>query len=91
MQDCAKGIPLLSLASLKPGQQARVASVNTEDLFGRRLRDLGFVPGSRVYVRRQAPLKDPMEYEIRNSRVCLRRKEAQSILVQLLAVDPVTA
>jgi Fe2+ transport system protein FeoA len=48
---------------------------------GRRLLDLGFTPGSRVRVVRRAPLGDPVEYELRGSRICLRRSEAERIRV----------
>jgi Fe2+ transport system protein FeoA len=48
---------------------------------GRRLLDLGFTPGSRLRVVRRAPLGDPVEYELRGSRICLRRGEAERIRV----------
>ncbi len=50
---------------------------------GRRLRDLGFVPGSRVTVERRAPLGDPTVYEVRSTRLALRREAAR-----LIRVDP---
>jgi Fe2+ transport system protein FeoA len=44
--------------------------------------DLGFVPNSRVRVLRRAPLGDPVEYELRGYRICLRDSEARAIRVK---------
>lgn len=76
---------LIPLTHLEPGQTARIASVDTEHRFHHRLADLGFVPGSEICVLRKAPLKDPIEYEVRNCRVCLRRSEAGCIYVFMQA------
>jgi len=73
----------LSLADLAPGSAARVAAVDPQSPIGRRLLDLGFVPGTEVRVVRRAPLGDPVEYELRGYRVCLRRSEALRIRVEL--------
>ena len=48
-----------------------------------RLRELGFVPGTPVSVVRNAPLRDPVEVELRGYRICLRRSE----LATLCAAD----
>ena len=70
-----------TLADLEPGAGARVASVDSAGALGRRLLDLGFVPGTEVRVVRRAPLGDPVEYELRGYRLCLRRSEALRIRV----------
>jgi len=74
--------PALSLADLEPGADARVEGVEAGTPIGRRLQDLGFVPGTPVRVLRRAPLGDPVEYELRGYRLCLRRTEARRIRVQ---------
>ena len=72
----------VSLADLAPGALARVLAVEGDnEPVGRRLLDLGFTRGSRIRVVRRAPLGDPVEYELRGSRICLRRREAQRIRV----------
>jgi ferrous iron transport protein A len=73
----------LCLADVPPGSAARVAAVDAQSPIGRRLLDLGFVPGTLVQVVRRAPLGDPVEYELRGYRVCLRRSEALRIGVEL--------
>ncbi len=70
-----------TLADVQPGAGARVAAVDGSTAVGRRLLDLGFVPGTDVRVVRRAPLGDPVEYELRGYRVCLRRAEALRIHV----------
>jgi Fe2+ transport system protein FeoA len=51
---------------------------------GRRLREVGFVPGTVVRVERRAPLGDPTVYFVRSTRFALRRAGAE-----LVDVDPV--
>ena len=70
-----------TLADLEPAACARVAAVDGGSALGRRLLDLGFVPGTEVRVVRRAPLGDPVEYELRGYRLCLRRAEALRIHV----------
>lgn len=80
-QECA-------LTALAPDQTGQVIAVDTEDARGRRLLDLGFLPGTSLRVVRRAPLGDPVVYELRGYRVCLRREDAQRVRVR---VDPVAA
>jgi ferrous iron transport protein A len=75
-------VAAVALADLEPGAGARVESVDPGSAIGRRLLDLGFVPGTEVRVVRRAPLGDPVEYELRGYRLCLRRSEALQIRVQ---------
>ncbi len=49
---------------------------------GQRLLDLGFVPETRIRVVRRAPLGDPVLYDLRGTRLCLRRSEAAIIRVR---------
>ena len=73
----------LSLAELEPGCRAVVESVDGDGAIGRRLLDLGFVPGTELCMVRRAPLGDPAEYELRGMRLCLRRTEAARIRVRV--------
>jgi ferrous iron transport protein A len=71
----------VSLADLEPGVRGRVAAVDRSGPEGERLLDLGFVPGTAVAVIKRAPLRDPVVYELRGYRICLRRSEARRIRV----------
>jgi Fe2+ transport system protein FeoA len=73
---------LVELASLRPGEVGIVARVEADLAIGRRLLDLGFVPETPVRVVRRAPLGDPVSYELRGYRICLRRRDAAHVLVR---------
>lgn len=72
----------LRLDRLDPGDSGVVCHVEATDGIGRRLLDLGFIPGTPVRVVRRAPLGDPIAFELRGSRICLRRREAARIQVE---------
>jgi len=71
-----------SLADLPPGATGEVESVDETGPLGRRLLDLGFTPRTPVRVVRRAPLGDPVVYELRGTRLCLRRSEAHRVRVR---------
>jgi len=76
---------IIPLSRLAPGTRAEVVEVNPALALGRRLLDLGFVPGTPLRVLRSAPLGDPTVYEIRGTQLCLRRGEADQIVVRTAA------
>ena len=91
MSDHSKPHPsdaAVPLSSLRPGDRAVVVGVDVPGGVGRRLLDLGFVPGTTLQVIRRAPLGDPVAYEIRGSRICLRATEAEQIRVHIPAAEP---
>ena len=77
-------IPLTHLA---PGARAVIAAVDGTSRIGRRLLDLGFAPHTPVRVVRRAPLGDPVSYELRGTRICLRCSEASRVLVHPSATN----
>jgi Fe2+ transport system protein FeoA len=76
--------PPVPLARLRVGSLAVVDGVESGSPVSRRLLDLGFVPGTPVRVLRRAPLGDPTLYEVRGTRLCLRRTEAERVRVRPL-------
>jgi ferrous iron transport protein A len=72
----------VALAELAPGDAGVIARVEGDDGIARRLLDLGFIPGTRVTLVRRAPLGDPISFELRGARICLRRSEAARIHVE---------
>ena len=81
-RDAGRAPEPVSLADLAPGESGTIARVESETGIGRRLLDLGFIPGTPVRVIRRAPLGDPVSFEIRGTRMCLRRSEARRIWVE---------
>ena len=53
-----------------------------EGAFKRRIMDMGITKGSEIYVRKVAPLGDPVEITIRGYELSLRKADAESILVE---------
>ena len=71
-----------TLATLGPGSSCRVLDVADDSPIRARLLDLGFTPDTEVHVVRRAPLGDPVVYELRGMRLCLRGSEAAWIRVR---------
>jgi Fe2+ transport system protein FeoA len=74
----------VTLADLAPGARAVVSRVDPSLPIGRRLLDLGFIEGTEIRMLRRAPLGDPVTYEIRGTRLCLRRRDARQVWVRPL-------
>ncbi len=69
------------LSDLNTGEKAVIVRVNGHGSFRKRLIEMGFINGKEVRVVLNAPLKDPIEYEIIGYKVSLRREEARQIEV----------
>ncbi|MFV0517334.1 MAG: ferrous iron transport protein A [Aminipila sp.] len=72
---------LLTLDKLKPGYTATISSVGGEGAIRRRLFDLGLTPNTTVYVRKVAPLGDPIEVCLRGFELTLRKEDASRIQI----------
>ena len=71
----------MKLSELKTGERGVVVKVYGHGGFRKRIIEMGFVKGSKVKVILNAPLRDPIEYEIIGYKVSLRREEAAKIEV----------
>jgi Fe2+ transport system protein FeoA len=74
--------PTRPLSGLAVGETAVVSRVRGARAMVRRLLELGLVPGTRVTVRRTAPLGDPVELRVRNYALSIRRADARGIDVE---------
>lgn len=70
------------LSQLEIGEHATVMAVNGEGAVRRRLFDMGITPGAQVYLRKKAPLGDPIEIAIRGYELTLRKAEAAHVEVK---------
>ncbi len=70
-----------SLNEVAPGTTCRVKCLNGRGPIRQRLLDMGIVPGAEITVIRSAPLLDPIEIQIGDSFVTVRRSEAVGIEV----------
>lgn len=71
-----------TLAELARDQRARVKAVDARDEVGQRILEMGLIPGVEVRMVGQAPLGDPLVFEVRGYRLSLRRVEAAQIEVE---------
>ncbi len=72
----------MTLSQLKVGERGTVTAVNGEGAIRRRLFDMGITPGAEVYLRKKAPLGDPIEIAIRGYELTLRKAEAAHVEIK---------
>ena len=71
-----------TLKDIKCGSGAVVVRLHSEGATKRRIMDMGITKGTSVYVRKVAPLGDPVEVTVRGYELSLRKADAQMIEVQ---------
>ena len=70
-----------TLRDVKVGQTVKVVKLEGEGAVKRRIMDMGITKGTEIFVRRVAPLGDPVEVTVRGYELSLRKADAQMILV----------
>ena len=78
---------LVSLRRMKVGQLGVVKSVAAQGELGRRIRDMGLIPGARLRVMGRAPLRDPVALRLSGFTLTLRNSEADYINCEAEAVE----
>lgn len=73
----------LKLSEFTVGQSGVIKSVSGEGRIRRRLFDMGVTPGAEVYLRKRAPLGDPIEVTIRDYELTLRKGEAELVIMEV--------
>ena len=71
----------MKLSDLKTGERGIIVKVSGHGSFRKRITEMGFIKGKEVRVVLNAPLRDPIEYEIIGYKISLRRDEAREIEV----------
>lgn len=71
-----------SLADIKIGESGVVARILVDGDKKVRINEMGITVGAKIKTTRIAPLNDPLEIEVRNYRLCLRRADAKLILLK---------
>jgi len=75
-----------TLKQVKPGETVKVVKLNGDSVVKRRIMDMGITKGVEIYVRKVAPLGDPVEITVRGYELTLRKADAD-----MVAVEDVTA
>ncbi|MDR1598449.1 MAG: ferrous iron transport protein A [Oscillospiraceae bacterium] len=76
---------MATLREARPGQTAVVSRINGQGPVKRRIMEMGVTKGVEVFVRKVAPLGDPIEVTVRGYELSLRKADAEQIDVEYLA------
>lgn len=71
-----------TLKEVATGETVVVKKLDGEGAYKRRIMDMGITKGSEIYVRKVAPLGDPVEITIRGYELSLRKADAEIIIVE---------
>ena len=72
----------MTLREVTPGSTVKVTKLTGEGPVKRRIMDMGITKGVDIFVRKVAPLGDPVEVTVRGYELSLRKAEAEMIEVQ---------
>lgn len=71
-----------TLREVKNGETVTVVKLNGEGAVKRRIMDMGITKGCSVYIRKVAPLGDPVEVAVRGYELSVRKEDAQMVEVE---------
>ncbi|MGN1188956.1 MAG: ferrous iron transport protein A [Candidatus Ornithospirochaeta sp.] len=71
-----------TLKEAKIGETVTVTALKGEGAIKRRIMDMGITKGVGIFVRKVAPLGDPMEVNVRGYELSLRKTEAENIIIE---------
>lgn len=73
----------ICMRQMSKGQTGQVTRVTASGELGRRIRDMGLVPGATIQIQGHAPLRDPVAIKIMDFTLTLRNNEADFIFVEV--------
>jgi len=73
----------VNMRQMKKNQNGSIVQVKADGELGRRIRDMGLVPGTQIKIQGRAPLKDPVALRVKGFTLTLRNKEADFIEVEV--------
>ena len=72
----------MTLRETKTGETVKVVKLNGEGAVKRRIMDMGITKGVEIYVRKVAPLGDPVEITVRGYELSVRKTDAEMVEVE---------
>jgi Fur family ferric uptake transcriptional regulator len=72
---------------MKKGQSGIISAITGNGILRKRIQEMGIVKGTKIYVEKYAPLKDPLELIVKGYHVSLRVEEAAQIKVDNVKQD----
>jgi ferrous iron transport protein A len=76
-------MPLINLRQMEKKQSGIIRSVKVSGELGRRIREMGLVPGTQITIQGRAPLNDPVALRVMGGTLTLRNNEADYIVVEI--------
>ena len=73
----------IPMRQMQDNQSGTIRAVRAEGELGRRIRDMGLVPGTEIHIRGRAPLYDPVALRVMGFTLTLRNNEADYIEVEV--------
>ena len=74
---------IINLRKMASNQSGTIVAVKAGGELGRRIREMGLVPGAEITVQQRAPLNDPVALRVMDSTLTLRNNEADFIEVEI--------
>lgn len=71
-----------TLGNAKVGSKVAVIKIEGDGAYKRRIMDMGITKGSQIYIRKVAPLGDPVEITVRGYELSVRKEDAKCVLVE---------
>ena len=71
----------MNLSEAKVGTTVTVAKIEGDGAYKRRIMDMGITKGTELYIRKVAPLGDPVEITVRGYELTVRKNDAKCILI----------
>lgn len=72
----------MTLKDVKPGKTVIITKISGEGAIKRRIMDMGLTKGTEVFVRKVAPLGDPVEITVRSYELSVRKYDAELVEVE---------
>ena len=76
-------MPTINLRNMAINQTGTIVSVRVGGELGRRIREMGLVPGTEITIKQRAPLNDPVALRVMDGTLTLRNNEADYIEVEV--------
>lgn len=74
----------MTLKEAKVGSKVKVTKILGEGAYKRRIMDMGLTKGSELYIRKVAPLGDPIELTVRGYELSLRKNDAECVEIEVV-------
>ena len=81
-------MPEMNLRRMAINQTGTITTVRVGGELGRRIREMGLVPGTEITVKQRAPLNDPVALRVMGGTLTLRNSEADYIMVKVAEPSP---